>query len=87
MGAEVLLKATKVDGIYDADPVSNPDATRYDVLSYTEVLSRNLAVMDATAISLCRENKLPILVFNFTEPGNIVRALHGETIGTFVQGG
>ena len=87
IGAEVLLKATKVDGIYDSDPVSNPKATRYDVLSYTDVLSRSLAVMDATAISLCRENKLPILVFNFTEPGNIVRALHGEAIGTFVQGG
>jgi len=87
IGAEVLLKATKVDGVYDSDPVSNPKAKRYDVLSYTEVLSRNLGVMDATAISLCRENKLPILVFNFTEPGNIVRALHGDTIGTIVQGG
>jgi uridylate kinase len=87
IGAEVLLKATKVDGIYDEDPVSNPKARRYDVLSYTEVLSRNLAVMDATAVSLCRENKLPILVFNFTQRGNIVRALKGEAIGTFVQGG
>ncbi len=87
MGAEALLKATKVDGIYDADPVSNPNAQRYDVLSYTDVLSRNLGVMDATAISLCRENKLPILVFNFTKPGNIVKAIHGDPIGTFVQGG
>ncbi len=87
IGAQVLLKATKVDGIYDSDPVSNKNAKRYDVLSYTEVLSANLAVMDATAISLCRENKLPILVFNFTQPGNIMRALRGEAIGTFVQGG
>jgi uridylate kinase len=87
IGAEVLFKATKVDGIYDSDPVSNKHAKRYDVLSYTDVLARNLAVMDATAISLCRENKLPILVFNFTQPGNIIRALRGEKIGTFVQGG
>ena len=87
IGAEMLFKATKVDGIYDKDPVSNPDATRYDTLSYTEVLSRKLAVMDATAISLCRENKLPILVFDATTPGNIVRAVHGENIGTLVQGG
>jgi len=87
MGAEVLFKATKVDGIYDSDPMKNPSAKRYEVLSYTEVLSRNLAVMDATAISLCRENKLPILVFDLTRPGNILRALRGETIGTFVQGG
>ncbi len=86
IGAEVLLKATKVDGIYDSDPKKNPTAKRYEVLGYTEVLARNLAVMDATAISLCRENKLPILVFDLTRQGNIVRALQGETIGTFVQG-
>ncbi len=87
IGAEVLFKATKVDGIYDSDPKKNKDAKRYDVLSYTEVLARNLQVMDATAISLCRENKLPILVFDLTHKGNIVRALQGEAIGTFVQGG
>jgi len=87
IGAEVLFKATKVDGIYDSDPKKNPQAKRYDMLSYTEVLSRNLAVMDATAISLCRENKLPILVFDLTHKGNIVRALQGDAIGTFVQGG
>jgi uridylate kinase len=87
IGAEILFKATKVDGIYDSDPIANKGAKRYEVLSYTDVLSRNLAVMDATAISLCRENKLPILVFNFTQPGNIIRALRGEKIGTFVQGG
>lgn len=86
MGAEVLLKATKVDGVYDADPVKSPGAMRYDELSYTSVLSQNLRVMDATAISLCRENGLPILVFNLTVPGNIVKALRGEPIGTIVRG-
>ncbi len=85
--AEMLFKATKVDGVYDSDPLSNPDATRYDELSYTEVLSKNLAVMDATAISLCRENRLPILVFDAMTPGNIVKALRGEAIGTLVRGG
>ena len=87
IGAEMLFKATKVDGIYDSDPFSNADAKRYDELSYTEVLSRNLGVMDATAISLCRENRLPILVFDSTTPGNILKALKGEAIGTLVRGG
>jgi uridylate kinase len=86
VGAEVLLKATKVDGVYDADPVTNADAKKYDELSYTEVLSKNLRVMDGTAISLCRENQLPILVFNLTEPGNILKVLRGESIGTVVRG-
>lgn len=87
IGAEMLFKATKVDGVYDADPLSNPEANRYDTLSYTEVLSRKLAVMDATAISLCRENKMPIRVFDATKPGNIMKAVQGEDIGTLVQGG
>ena len=87
IGAEILLKATKVDGVYDKDPVEHSDAVRYDRLSYTEVLSRNLRVMDATAISLCRENNLPILVFDLNTPGNIVRAMRGESIGTLVNGG
>ena len=86
IGAEVLMKATKVDGVYDDDPKKNPNAKRYDTLDYTTVLSDNLRVMDATAISLCRENKLPILVFDLTQPGNIVRVLRGERIGTLVQG-
>jgi uridylate kinase len=86
IGAEVLLKATKVDGVYDADPMVSAGAKRYDELSYTSVLAQNLRVMDATAISLCRENGLPILVFNLTEPGNIIRALQGEPIGTIVRG-
>ena len=86
ISAEILLKATKVDGIYDKDPVGNPDAIRFDELNYTTVLAKNLAVMDATAISLCRENKLPILVFDSTQPGNILKAIQGEAIGTIVRG-
>lgn len=86
IGAELVMKATKVDGVYDADPVKNPNATKYDQLDYTTVLTNKLRVMDATAISLCRENKLPILVFNLTRPGNVVRVLRGESIGTLVKG-
>lgn len=86
IGAEVLMKATKVDGVYNDDPKKNPAATRYETLDYTTVLSDNLRVMDATAISLCRENKLPILVFDLTQPGNILKALCGERIGTLVKG-
>jgi uridylate kinase len=82
--AEVILKATKVDGIYSADPVTNPDATRYESLSYLQVLEQGLKVMDATAISLCMDNKLPIVVFNLREPGNLRRAILGEPIGSLV---
>ncbi len=84
MKAEVILKATKVDGIYTADPVKNPDATRYDRISYLQVLQERLQVMDATAISLCMDNKLPILVFNMKTPGNIRRVVMGEAVGTVV---
>lgn len=84
IGAEVILKATKVDGVYDADPVKNPSAKRFDQLTYIEVLNRNLKVMDATAISLCMDNDLPIRVFNLLEPGNIKRVVLGEAIGTAV---
>src|SRR5689334_10563769 len=84
MKAEVILKATKVDGIYNADPVKHPDATRYDRISYLQVLQERLQVMDATAISLCMDNKLPILVFNLKTPGNIRRVVMGEAIGTVV---
>jgi uridylate kinase len=84
MKAEVILKATKVDGIYTADPVKNPDATRYDRISYLQVLQDRLQVMDATAISLCMDNKLPILVFNMKTPGNIKRVVMGENVGTVV---
>jgi uridylate kinase len=86
IGAEVLMKATKVDGVYDSDPKKNPNAKRFDRLDYTTALSQKLGVMDATAISLCRESKMPILVFDMTKPGNIVRALCGEAIGTLVKG-
>ena len=82
--AEVILKGTKVDGIYTADPVKHPDATRYERVSYLQVLQERLQVMDATAISLCMDNKLPIVVFNLKTPGNIRRVVMGETVGTMV---
>ena len=87
IGAEVILKATKVDGVYDADPVKNSAAKRFDELSYIEVLNRELKVMDSTAISLCMDNNLPIIVFNLMEKGNIKRVVSGEPIGTLVSGG
>ena len=82
--AEVILKGTKVDGIYSADPVEHPDATRYEEISYLQVLQERLQVMDATAISLCMDNKLPIVVFNLKTPGNIRRVVMGEAVGTTV---
>jgi uridylate kinase len=82
--AEVILKATKVDGIYTADPVTDPDATRYEHISYLQVLQDRLQVMDATAISLCMDNRLPIVVFNLNVPGCIRRVVMGEAIGTTV---
>ena len=84
MNTEVVLKATKVDGIYDKDPVKYADAVKYETVTYTEVLNKNLKVMDATAISLCRENKLPIIVFDSLTEGNIKRVIMGENIGTTV---
>lgn len=86
IGAEILLKATKVDGIYDCDPMANSSAKRYDEITYSAALTQNLRVMDGTAISLCRENKLPILVFNMTRKGSIVKAVQGKRIGTMVRG-
>jgi uridylate kinase len=85
MKAEVILKATKVDGIYSADPVTHPDATKYDQISYLQVLDRGLKVMDATAISLCMDNQLPIVVFNLRTPGNLKRAVLGDPIGSTVS--
>jgi uridylate kinase len=82
--ADVILKATKVDGIYDADPMIKPDAVRFDQISYLQVLEQGLKVMDATAISLCMDNRLPIVVFNLRTPGNIRRAISGEPIGSLV---
>jgi uridylate kinase len=84
IGAEIVMKATRVDGVYDKDPHKHPDARMYRRLSYLDVLNRSLAVMDSTAISLCRDNSLPILVFNMTKPGNIRRVLLGESLGTIV---
>lgn len=84
MNTEAVLKATKVDGIYDKDPVKYADAVKYDRVTYTEVLNKDLKVMDATAISLCRENKLPIVVFDSLTEGNIKKVIMGENIGTVV---
>ena len=83
--AEIIFKATNVDGVYDSDPRENPDAVKYDTLSYSDVLAHQLRVMDSTAASLCRDNGLPILVFNLNDPANILRAVLGERIGTLVQ--
>jgi len=82
--ADVILKATKVDGIYDADPLVNPRASRFDRISYLQVLEQGLKVMDATAISLCMDNHLPIVVFNLRTPGNIKRAISGDPVGSLV---
>jgi uridylate kinase len=87
IGAEVILKATKVDGVYSADPLKHPDAQRYDELSYAEVLTGRLQVLDATAVSLCMENALPIIVFNLNEKDNIRNAALGEPVGTLISGG
>ncbi|MCA1823251.1 MAG: UMP kinase [Frankia sp.] len=84
ISAEAVLKATNVDGVYDADPATSPDAVRFDQLDYVEVLARGLKVMDATAISLCMDNGLPIVVFDMAREGNIARAVRGEKIGTMV---
>jgi uridylate kinase len=88
IGAEVILKASHhVDGVYDRDPMRDPTAHRFDRLTYIEVLQRNLKVMDSTAISMCMDNRLPIVVFNLLKPGNIKRAVMGEAIGTWVDSG
>ena len=86
IGADVILKATKVDGVYSSDPVKNKKARKYDSLRYIEVLKKGLKVMDATAISLCMDNSLPIIVFNLRKEGNIKRVITGEKIGTIVKG-
>jgi uridylate kinase len=84
MKADVILKGTKVDGIYTADPMLDPDATKFENISYIKVLAQGLKVMDATAISLCMDNKLPIVVFNLRTAGNLRRAVLGENVGTKV---
>ncbi|MDX1668898.1 MAG: UMP kinase [Limnobacter sp.] len=85
VGAEIVLKATKVDGIYSADPNKNPDATRYHQISFNEAISKNLEVMDATAFALCRDQKLPIRVFSINKPGALHRVVMGEDEGTLVH--
>ena len=87
MHAQVILKATKVDGVYDADPVEHPDAHRYERLSYDDVLAGHLQVLDATAVSLCMENDLPIVVFDLNGPDNIRSVALGESVGTLISGG
>ncbi len=86
IGAEVILKATKVDGVYTADPMVDKNAKKYDELTYIEVLQEGLKVMDATAISLCMDNDLPIIIFNLKKPGNIRKVLQGGKVGTIVRG-
>jgi uridylate kinase len=83
--ADILIKATKVDGVYSDDPKKNPNATLYDELSYTEVLQKNLRVMDHTAISLCKENNIPVVVLNIFKEGNLTEALCGKKIGTLIR--
>jgi uridylate kinase len=83
--ADVVIKGTKVDGVYDGDPMKDTDAHRFDSLKYIDVLNQGLRVMDATAVSLCMENQLPIIVFNLTEEGNLIKLVRGENVGTIVS--
>ena len=85
LDVDCLMKATKVDGVYDSDPAENPDAKRFDRITYMDVLNRGLNVMDATATSLCMDNDVPMIVFDLTVPGNIARALRGEDVGTVID--
>ena len=85
MEVDVILKGTRVDGIYTADPEKDPTATKYDRLTFTEAYEKNLNVMDMTAFTLCNENNLPIVVFNMDQPGNLKRLMSGEKIGTLVE--
>jgi uridylate kinase len=87
IGADVILKATKVDGVYDSDPMKNPKAKKYNEISYLNVLKKGLKVMDSTSISLCMDNKLPIIVFSLMKKNNIRKILEGKKIGTLVKGG
>lgn len=85
IGADVIMKGTRVDGVFDSDPETNSDAIKFDGVSYLDVMNKNLRVMDMTAISLCQENSLPLYVFNMNVPGNLLRVVMGENIGTFVN--
>jgi uridylate kinase len=86
IGADLLLKATKVDGVYDKDPKKHPDAVRYEKLSYDQVIARDLQVMDTAAFALARDSELPLRIFDMAQPGTLLRILRGEDIGTLVQG-
>ncbi len=86
LGCHVVLKATQVDGVYSADPLQNPGATRYERLTYDEAIDQRLRVMDATAFTMCRENELPIIVYSIKEPGNTLKAIKGASVGTLVTG-
>lgn len=83
--AEAIVKGTRVDGVYDSDPEKNPKALKFEDITYLDVLKMNLKVMDMTAVSLCRENKLPMIVFNMDVPGNLLRLVHGENVGTIIR--
>ncbi len=85
IGADVILKATKVDGVYSGDPMKDPSATRFQQISYLDILNRGLKVMDSTAISLCMDNRLPLIVFNARQPGNLLQVVQGEPVGTVVK--
>jgi uridylate kinase len=85
MKADVILKGTRVDGVYDSDPEKNPNAKKYETISFQECISNNLKVMDMTAFTLCMENKLPIIVFDMNQPGNLMKLVKGEAVGTLVK--
>jgi uridylate kinase len=85
IGADVIVKGTRVDGVYDSDPEKNPDALKFENISYIDILKKNLRIMDLTAVSLCQENNLPMMVFNMDIPGNLLKLVKGEQIGTFIS--
>ncbi len=86
INADIIVKGTRVDGVFDSDPEKNPDASKFDSISYLDVLNKNLRIMDLTAISLCQENDLPIVVFNMDVPGNLLKLVRGEDVGTLISG-
>lgn len=85
IGADVIVKGTRVDGVYDSDPEKNPDAVKYEKISYLDILKNNLRIMDLTAVSLCQENNLPMMVFNMDIPGNLLKLVMGEEVGTYID--
>ncbi len=85
IGADIIVKGTRVDGVYDSDPEKNPNAIRFEKISYLDILKNNLRIMDLTAVSLCQENNLPMMVFNMDVPGNLLKLVMGEAVGTFIN--